>query len=75
MKGRKLKNKTECRKIPKLIELYNSLERLVYLGSGSKEVQASFGVEEEDVRVSLIVTNYCLERINLKRRRKETACE
>lgn len=56
----------------KLIEPYNSLEQLVYLGSSSKEVQAAFRVEEEDVRVSLIVTNYCLERINLKRRRKES---
>lgn len=41
---------------------------LHYLGTGSEEVQAPFGVEEEHVRVGLVVANHGLERVDLRRR-------
>lgn len=37
----------------------------VYLVSRLKKVQTSIGVEEEDVRVDLIVTNHRLECVDL----------
>lgn len=38
---------------------------LHYLGTGSEEVQAPFGVEEEHVGVGLVVANHGLERVDL----------
>lgn len=48
----------------------------VYLGSRPKEIQATFRVEEESVRVGFIITYYSLERVDLegeKRASVETA--
>lgn len=44
---------------------------LHYLGPGSEEVQAPFGVEEERVGVGLVVANHGLECVDLRQRERE----